>query len=499
MTLAPDPPPPGDRRWWVFTAVQCGNFIVYMDGFIVTLALPALAREFGVGVPAVKWAVVAYLGALTVTLMLAGRLSDLFGRREATLAGMAVHTLAAAVCAIAPSLAWLLALRAIQGLGGALILANVMAEITAVFPPQQRRLAMSLNASVLALAQVTGLLLGGIFIGSLGWRAVFAVPVAVGALGLVLDAMFLPRRRDQPRAGGVDWAGAALSVLLVGAPFLLVERMARDVRDLAGILTIVATAALLLAFIAVERRSRHPLLELSLFRLRAFSCGSAAAACYFMAAVTCYFLVPLYAQIVLGKTPVAAGLLLVPLSLALATSSQLTSALAGRLEARRISTAGLVVVALAVAAMCTYGPGASSLYIAGPLILLGAGAGMFQSPNNAAVLAGVAPEQLSVANGCFATARNFGQAIGASIAAEILAGGLGARGAVEVLGGAPGAAIHAAYLGPYVRAQSVAFAVAAGLGLAGAVISALRGADPRHAVARDPGGAAIPARPAPSG
>ena len=245
---------------------------------------------------------------------MAGRLADLFGRRRVTLVGMAVHTLAAALCAVAPTLPVLLAFRVLQGLGGALILANVMAEITAVFPPQQRRLAMGLNASILALAQVTGLLVGGFFIGSLGWRAVFLVAVAIGAVGLALDAAFLPKRQATAPRSGMDWTGAVLSIAIVGAPFVLVERMAQGVLDPAGLVLVPAAVTLLGVFVLVERRSTHPLLELSLFRSRAFSCGAAAAACYFMASVTCYFLVPLYAQVVLGKTPFAAGLLLLPLS-----------------------------------------------------------------------------------------------------------------------------------------------------------------------------------------
>jgi MFS family permease len=138
--------------WWTLVAVECGNFVVYMDGFIVTLALPAMAREFGVGIRSIKWVVVAYLGAVTVTLLLAGRLADLWGRRRVTIAGMAIHTLGALLCAAAPTLGTLLAFRVLQGVGGALILANVMAEISAVFPHERRRLAMGVNASVLVVS-----------------------------------------------------------------------------------------------------------------------------------------------------------------------------------------------------------------------------------------------------------------------------------------------------------------------------------------------------------
>ncbi|MGA2228068.1 MAG: MFS transporter, partial [Syntrophobacteraceae bacterium] len=151
-------------RWWVLAAVECGNFVVYMDGFIVTLALPAMARHFGVGIHEVKWVLVAYLAAVTVALLLAGRLADRWGRKPVTVVGVALLTLGAALCALAPTLTTLIAFRVLQGLGGALVLANVMAEITAVFPKEERRRAMAVNASVLAMGQVTGLLLGGFLI-----------------------------------------------------------------------------------------------------------------------------------------------------------------------------------------------------------------------------------------------------------------------------------------------------------------------------------------------
>src|SRR5215475_8925924 len=121
-------------RWWVLAAVECGNFVVYMDGFIVTLALPAMARHFGVGIHEIKWVLVAYLAALTVTLLVAGRLADLWGRRSVTVVGIALLALGAGLCALAPTLPALIAFRVVQGQGGALVLASVMAEITAVFP-----------------------------------------------------------------------------------------------------------------------------------------------------------------------------------------------------------------------------------------------------------------------------------------------------------------------------------------------------------------------------
>src|SRR5262249_53741448 len=157
-----------------------------------------MARHFHVGIHQIKWVLVAYLAALTVTLLLAGRLADLWGRKPVTVVGIALLTLGAALCALAPTLEGLIVFRVLQGLGGAFVLANVMAEIPAVFPREERRQAMAVNAAVLAMGQVTGLVLGGFLIDWVGWRSIFLVILAIGGLGLVLDRSVLRGRAAGP-------------------------------------------------------------------------------------------------------------------------------------------------------------------------------------------------------------------------------------------------------------------------------------------------------------
>jgi len=463
-------------RWWVLAAVECGNFVVYMDAFIVTLGLPAMARQFGVGIHEIKWVLVAYLAAVTITLLLAGRLADRWGRKPLTVIGVALLTLGAALCALAPTLGALIAFRVLQGLGGALVLANVMAEITAVFPREERRRAMAVNASVLAMGQVTGLLLGGFLIDLLGWRSIFLVIMAVGGLGFVLDLMVLRNRTTGPGAPMDRWGGV-LSILIVGAPFLLIERLSRDLRDPIGLAFLPAGLILLWLFIKVEQQSAWPLLDLRLLRSRAFTCGAIAAAFYFIVATFGYFLMPLYAQVVLGLSPFFAGLLIVPLSVALTVSSQLVGRMAGRFSARIVSTAGLICTSTGVLGMSLLGPNASYPCVVGLLILAGVGGGLFHPPNNSSVLSAVPPQDLGGANGFFTTARNFGQAIGAALAAAILGLGLGPSGASEILARTHDALTGGPSLDAYVQAQAFAFRVGASLGLVGAVISALRGSE----------------------
>ncbi|MBD2719206.1 MFS transporter [Synechococcus sp. FACHB-909] len=470
-------PPANPDRWWTLAAVECGNFVVYMDGFIVTLALPAMARQFGVGLPVLKWVIVAYLLTVTVTLLPAGRLADIWGRRRIVVIGMGVLVVTSVLCALAPTVEILIGFRVLQGVGGGLVLANVMAEITAVFPKQERRKAMAVNASILALAQVTGLVLGGLLIGQFGWRSLFLVILAVSLAGLILSLRILKARPRSQDRSAMDWTGALLAVVATSAPFLVIEQLSQEGLSPASLALLMGGAAALALFVGVEQRLPKPLLTLSLFRSRAFSFGSVAAAFYFVAAVACYFLLPLYAQLVLGRTPVMSGVLIVPLSLVLTATSLTVSSLGDRTGARTLSTAGMLCVSSGLVGLSWLGPDAADASIIGPLVLLGMGGGLFHPPNNSATLNTVPPQHLSVANGFLSTARNFGQAIGTALAASLLAHGLGAAGADAALAGEVGARLGGSQLEAFLGAQQLAFRLAAALGLVGALISVCRGAE----------------------
>ena len=251
----------------------------------------------------------------------------------------------------------------------------------------------------------------------------------------------------------------------------MIERLSWDLRNPVGLAVLLAGLILLGLFVVVERRSSWPLLDLRLFRSRALPAGRLLPRSTSSSRRSGYFLLPLYAQVVLGPSPFSAGLLIVPLSVLLTVSSQLVGHMAGRFSARIVSTAGLICTSTGVVGMSLLGPKAAYAYMAGLLILAGVGGRLFHSPNNTSVLSGVPSQDLGGANGFFTTARNFGQAIGAALAAAILGQGFGPSGAAEVLARAPDAVAGSPFLDVYVRAQTLAFRVGAALGLVGAVIS----------------------------
>jgi len=463
-----------NHRWWALGAVECGNFVVYMDAFIVTLALPAISRQFGVGIHEVKWVMLAYLISLTISLMLAGRLSDRFGRKLLTQVGIIALALGAILCLLATSLDALIAFRCLQGLGGALVLANVMAEITALFPKAERRRAMAVNASVLAAGQVVGLLAGGALIELWGWRSIFAVIAGLGFIGLLLDTAIL-RNRPDAHPTPIDLPGALLSLLVVGLPFFLIERLASGLGSFGGLLAIGGSIALVAVFIIVERANPAPLLNLRLFGLRAYVCGSLAAAAYFVAAGSSYFLMPLYAQTILGFSPFQAGLLMLPLAVALVLASQIISHLSHYISARVAATAGLLCTSAGVLGLSFLTTDTPVPIIIGLLAFIGLGGGLFHPPNNTSVLAAVPVTLLGSANGFFTTSRNFGQALGVAVASTVVGTLMLQAGAGDLL-----AQLHPDIddtLGreTFTHGQSIAFRITASIGLVGAILSAFRG------------------------
>ncbi|HVE15677.1 MAG TPA: MFS transporter [Chthoniobacterales bacterium] len=461
------------HRWWALGAVQCGNFVVYMDSFIVTLALPAMARQFGCGLHEVKWVLVAYLVSLTVGLLLAGRLADRFGRKAVTIAGMGTMAAGSALCLFAPDLSLLVASRILQGIGGAMVLANVMAEIAGLFPREERRRAMAVNASVLALGQVAGLVAGGWLIETWGWRSIFGIIFVLTLVGLALDIFILrPPPADREKSA-IDLPGGFFSLIAVGAPFVIIENLSGWSWDGFHVALLLGCAAAVAGFLLIESRARSPLLALGLFRIRAFTCGSFAALFYFVVATFCYFLVPLYAQVILGLPPLKAGLLMLPLSIALTVASQLSGKVPPQIGARIVATIGISCTTAGVFGLSFLDASSSMLLILALLALVGMGGGIFQPPNNSAVLGRVPPAVLGSANGFFTTARNFGQALGAALAAALLTAGLGPHGAMQALTG--GGHLDPSLRELYVHAQQHAFQIGTAFGLVGILLSVFRG------------------------
>jgi hypothetical protein len=304
------------------------------------------------------------------------------------------------------------------------------------------------------------------------------VNLPVGLLGIALTADVLREQRiSAPRrpSQSFDLAGAVLTIVAAALLFLAFERVADGHLDaLSGLLAVAALAAVG-AFIAVERWVPDPLLALSLFRARGFSCGAAAVAFVLVVTAAASFLLPFYLQDVLGYSPLQAGVLLTPTAFGIVLAGPLAGMLSTRFRARTLATGGLVCAIIAVVLLAQLRPDSHYADAAVRMLLLGIGLGLFHPPNNTAVLGTVPRDQLGVASAFLSAMRMLGQFLGASLSAEIVGDRLGRLGGLTALHDAQGPTLHDQVVAVFVEGQTLALQAVAALALIGLAASAMRG------------------------
>jgi MFS family permease len=354
---------PAARPWRAFSAVAVGTLVATLDGNIVNVALPTLGAELHAPVDALQWIVNAYLLAITATLVVLGRLGDRLGHRAVYAAGLVVFTLGSALCGAAPGLPALVAARVLQALGASAMMAIGPAVVTASFPPEMRGRALGAVGSVVAVGLTLGPPVGGLILSHLSWRWVFYVNLPVGIAGAAWALRVLPR-------GG----GAA-----------------------------------------------GPLLDLSLFRIPAFARGLLAGFLSYAAMFSQAFLTPFLLARVLGLPSGRLGLVLAAVPIALSVASPVAGWISDRLGARRLPALGMAVVAGALATLSFASAATTAASVAAHLFAAGLGMGLFQAPNNAAVMGALPRARLGAGGGLLATARNAGMAAGVALAGMLFA------------------------------------------------------------------------------
>ena len=288
------------RKWFVMAAIAMGIFLGTIDGSIVNAALPTLETEFGTSFAAVQWIVLGYLLVLATLTMGVGRLGDMRGKRPIYTAGFAVFTVASTLCGLAPGIGWLIAFRIVQGIGSAMIFALGFAILTEAFPASERGRALGLAGTLVSIGVAIGPALGGLIIDTLSWRWIFLVNLPIGILGTWTAWRFVP---DVEPPGGqrFDFVGAtAFCVALLSMMLGLTLAQERGFDDAVVIGLAVAAVAALVAFIAIERRVSHPMIDLTLFSDRLLSANLVSGWLVFVALAGFLVLAPFYLQDVLG-------------------------------------------------------------------------------------------------------------------------------------------------------------------------------------------------------
>lgn len=432
----------GSGDWRAFAVSISGTFISTLDSGIVNTALPTIGQGFSASLTQVQWIVAGYFLVISCVLPLFGRLGDMYGRRRIYPLGFLVFTAASMLCGAAPSIWALIMARVGQGVGAAMLMANSPAIIMAAFPGSTRGRALGLVGMTVALGSLIGPGLGGMIIQAFGWRSVFYVNLPFGLMGILLARRYLPhteRLRDET----LDLAGAALfAVGMVG--LLLAVAHGHDWGWLSvPVLSGLGVAVVFLAGFGIwEGRCRHPMLDLSLFRIWPFFSGNVAAFIAFMSMFTNAILMPFYLHGQQRLEPMAMGVALSALPLSMGVVAPVSGYLSERVNFATLTSLGLGVMSAGLLWLSQQAGDAALWRIYLGQVILGMGSGLFMSPNNNSVLSSAPQDKVGLVGGIQALVRNLGMISGIAVATSVFEG---FQGLARAAGAAPDAAFMSGF------------------------------------------------------
>jgi EmrB/QacA subfamily drug resistance transporter len=412
-------------RWLALIVVCLGDLMIVLDSTIVNVALPSIRADLGFSETSLAWVVNAYLLTFGGFLLLGGRLGDLYGQRRLFLIGLGVFTFASLACGLASTQGFLVAARAVQGLGGAVVSVVALSLIMTLFTePAERAKAMGVVGFVLSGGGTAGVLLGGVLTDLLSWHWIFLVNLPVGVAVFALCLVLLPRDGSRAASGRLDLAGAiAVTAALMLAVYAIVNGNETGWTSAETIGLLVAAAALLAVFVGIEARVSSPLVPLGLFKLRNLSTANAVGVLMAGAMFGWFFLSALYLQLVLGYSPLEVGLAFLPAMLVWGFASiALSDRLVLRFGIRPPLLGGLLlfVVGLLLFARAP-ADGTFAVDVLAGMIVMGAGGGIAFNPVLLAAMGDVAPTEAGLASGIVNTSFLMGGALGLAVLASLAA------------------------------------------------------------------------------
>ncbi|MFB0921010.1 MAG: MFS transporter [Oscillospiraceae bacterium] len=462
----------------IILTVGIGTFMSSLDSSIVNLALPLIKNSFGISLSMVEWIVTAYLLVVSSLLLTFGRLSDLYGHKTVYQMGFAIFTVGSLLCALSPNINVLISFRIIQAIGAGMIFSTGPAIITNSVPPENRGKALSITAIAVALGLCAGPVLGGALSTVFGWQSIFYINVPIGIIGLVMVIKNIPPEKKMESVP-FDFVGSLL--VFFALLFILLPLDISGDYPVPPVLFIGSVAvglSLMIFFVAHEKRFKYPMLNMSFFKNRVFAASNAAAIFIYMSEFIMIFLTPFYLETLRGYTAMQSGLLYLPMPLATMFVAPISGSASDRVDSRYISSVGALILACGLYMLSFLKADTSNEYIIISMIVSGAGFGMFQTPNNSAIMGSVPLKNRGTASGTLATMRNIGMVLGVAVSGALFSH---AQSRAETLFSSQGQTGAVLTSNAFIYAMHVTALVAVAVAIAAMVASFVKGKVPTEA------------------
>ena len=460
-------------KWWALSCTSLGMLLATTNSGTLIIALPDLERELGTSLLALVWVILAYMIASTVLVLTCGRLSDLFGRKRAYVAGFVVFAAASLGAGFAADGTQLILWRVFQGVGAAFLFANASALVTDAFPREQLGVAMGTNVMVAAIGLVLGPVLGGALV-SIGWQWVFWFNVPLALAGSLWGWLILHELARPDSVRGFDPLGTLTFVAgLTGLVLGISKGGLSGWGDPVVLVSLVAAAILLPLFVLIEHRGRAPMLDLTIFQNRLFAAATGAAFINGLSRFALMFVFVFYFQGAQGDDPITAGVKLAPLALGMLISSPLAGAWADRRGSRALAALGMLVTAAGLAGMTMLEADTSYWLAAVWMFVVGIGSGMFNSPNTAAMMGTVPPHRRGIAAGARMMLQNTGAILSIAFVLAVITAAVPRDVLFKIFSGLASGLTNA-QLAPFIANMHTALWVLAAVSVLGAVVSLLR-------------------------
>lgn len=447
-----------------------------LDTRIVLIGLPTIGESLRADLETLLWITQGYQIAITIGLLFLGRLTDMFGRVKIYNLGFAIFTVGSGLCVFSQTGQQLIIFRVIQGLGGAMLIANSVALITDATPAQELGFALGVNQIAFTLGAVLGLTVGGVLIDTTGWRAIFTLNIPVGIFGTVWAHSRLREISQMEKHSSFDYPGLFLFTTSLTSLMLVISLVTMSLIDEIGaaVLTLISLVTFAL-FLYVEPRRTEPLLDLRLFRIRLFSAGNVSQLLYSLGFGSISLIVIIYLQLIRGFDALTAGLLFLPLDVAFVSIGPISGRLSDRYGTRGLATLGMGVGTAGYVALALFLTATTPLLqIEIILALIGLGLGLFSSPNISSVMGSVPPQRRGVASAVRATVFNAGNVVSIGLVAYIITTVIPYQVVSGIIIGGYTVLSPSESMG-FVTGVSRAFIVTAIITLIGMFVSSLRG------------------------